>query len=808
MKRRDLTKLFALLLGAAILALILDSVLRSPKTDEEVIRGLRPRLGAELPGRLEITYPPRGALFPPDIHPPTITWTDSTGRADTWLIAVQLEGQAEPVCALTPRPEWRPDPQLWATIKQRSVTDETSVTVVGIRRARPGAVLSGARVGIRTSPDAVGAPIFYRDVPLPFIYAVKNPETIRWRLGTIDSEQAPPILLENLPVCGNCHSFTRDGSALAMDVDYANDKGSYAITPVQEQTVLAPDRIITWADYKREDQDLTFGLLSQISPDGRYAMSTVKDRSVFVPKDDYAYSQLFFPIQGILAYYDRETKTFSALPGADDPRYVQSNPNWTPDGQQLLFVRAPAVKIPGAEKVKTALLPRHLAVDFIQGKRGLKYDLYRIPFNRGQGGPPEPVPGASNNGMSNFFPRVSPDGKWLVFTMAENFMLLQPDSKLYIMPAEGGTPRQMTCNTPNMNSWHSWSPNSRWLVFSSKARGAHTQLYLTHVDEDGRDTPPVLLEHLSIEGRAANIPEFVNLAPGSMKRISHEFLTDFYLQRQGDQLREYGEFDKSVKYYRDALERNPDNLEARNHLGASFMSLGEVEAAEKEFKRVLEVDDRNLHALRSLTTLYWKGKRHAEVLRAYDRILQIDPDSSEAYRNLGMIHHQLGDLEESEKMLLKAVELDPGDPGSHITLAEFFEMSARSEKALGHYRTALEAALKQVTGKTDECLAIARTLMQRRRELLEGCARLVRAVLDEAPGYTPARQLWGEVLVQQDDLEGAIQAFEAVRDAPDCPAWIDAKLKELRYQVQIRGARSQSAGAETPKATGEKEDSP
>ena len=63
---------------------------------------------------------------------------------------------------------------------------------------------------------------------------------------------------------------------------------------------LATSDIITWDDYRREDGQQTFGLLSQISPDGRYVLSTVKDRSVFVPRPDLAFSQLFFPLKGIL----------------------------------------------------------------------------------------------------------------------------------------------------------------------------------------------------------------------------------------------------------------------------------------------------------------------------------------------------------------------------------------------------------------------------------------------------------------------------------------------------------------------------
>ena len=94
------------------------------------------------------------------------------------------------------------------------------------------------------------------------------------------------------------------------------------------------------------------------------------------------------------------------------------------------------------------------------------------------------------NGESNYFARYSPDGRWIAFCKASSFMLLQPDSRIYIMPAQGGTPRLMNCNTPLMNSWHSWSSNSRWLVFSSKANTPYTQLFITHVDSLGNDAPP------------------------------------------------------------------------------------------------------------------------------------------------------------------------------------------------------------------------------------------------------------------------------------------------------------------------------
>ena len=77
----------------------------------------------------------------------------------------------------------------------------------------------------------------------------------------------------------------------------------------------------------------------------------------------------------------------------------------------------------------------------------------------------------------------------------------------------------MRANTRLMNSWHSWSPNGRWLVFSSKARSPYTQMYLTHIDEQGNSSPAILIDNATASNRAVNIPEFVNINPDGIDQI-------------------------------------------------------------------------------------------------------------------------------------------------------------------------------------------------------------------------------------------------------------------------------------------------
>jgi Tol biopolymer transport system component len=136
----------------------------------------------------------------------------------------------------------------------------------------------------------------------------------------------------------------------------------------------------------------------------------------------------------------------------------------------------------------------------------IRYDLYRIPFNDGQGGEPEAIAGASGNGLSNSFPKVSPDGRWIVYVQSRNGQLMRPDSQLYIVPAAGGAAQHMRCSMPLMNSWHSFSPNGRWLVFSSKSRSPYTQMFLTHIDANGNDSPAILIENATAANRATTRP--------------------------------------------------------------------------------------------------------------------------------------------------------------------------------------------------------------------------------------------------------------------------------------------------------------
>ena len=647
---------------------------------------------------IKIVYPQSETLFPPEIAASTFRWEDGNQEAGTWLVRVELGDNQPPVNCLTRAQQWTPGPQDWEHIKKGSLGQYARVLVLGVRPGGSAKVVSAATLTIRTSKDEVGAPLFYREVNLPFIDAVTDPTRIRWRFGSISSPQPPPVILTNLPVCGNCHSFTQDGGTLAMDVDYANSKGSYIITAVKPEMVLATSDVITWDDYRKEDGEQTFGLLSQMSPDGRYVVSTVKDKSVFVPMPDLAFSQLFFPIKGILCVYDRQTKTFSALPGADDPEYAQSNPSWSPDGQYIVFARAKAYDLKNTKGQGRILLTREECKEFVEDGKPFLFDLYRVPFNEGKGGKAEPIRGASGNGMSNYFARYSPDGRWIIFCKAKSYMLLQRDSELYIIPAEGGEARKLRCNAGRMNSWHSWSPNGKWLVFSSKAWSDYTQICLTHIDENGESSPPVLLSNLTSPDRAANIPEFVNARPDAMAKISEQFLNDYSFVRAGNEFYRHGQADNAIQEYYQALKLNPDNVEAHQKLGFLLYHVKNVsEEGMKHLLKTLELDPHNPRAHYDLGMALLYQQKIDEASKHLMEALRQMPDGLDDQYTPARVHFHLGEAllltgrsKEAQPHLSKVVELDPNHAEAHYRLAQVLADLGQPDRALAHYTRAVK----------------------------------------------------------------------------------------------------------------------
>ena len=676
---------------------------------------------------ITVDYPSEGSLFPPDIIAPTFQWRDAEPAAAAWRIDVTFADRSRSIQVWSPGEKmklgeldtslvgyvpptltseqeaahiWKPDPKAWAEIKKHSVKGPATVMFIGFRAENVGEPVSQGAVNIQTSTDPVGAPIFYRDVPLiptPPDQGERGvikplPDSvlpkIKWRLRYISGTENK-VVMDGLPTCANCHSIARDGKTLGIDVDGPqNDKGLYGLIPIHKVSSISNDYIIHWSAFSDKLAQKRFGFMSQVSPDGKYVITSIDvpgehgtrvvDRLYNGFFTDYGFGQVFFPTRGVLAWYSKETGTLHVLSGADDPNFVQTSAFWSPDGKYLVYSRGVA-----KDPYETGH-PRALYAND-PNETQMQYDLYKIPFNDGKGGKAEKLIGASENGMSNNFPKVSPDGKWIVFVRNKNGLLMRPDSHLYIVPFSGGKERMLNCNLKTMNSWHSWSPNGRWLVFSSKTPSLYTQMYLTHIDENGNDTPAILIEHATESNRAVNIPEFMNIAPGGLEKIDAP-ATEFYrLFDVAVQLADKKQYDAAVPAWKQALALAPEDPRGHNNLGIALVATGKFDEAIVEYRKSLDLNPSSSQTHNNLGSALAEMGRVDEALPEFQKSVELNPDNGAARVNLGnALAAEGGHLDEAIQQLNKGIELQPESASAQNGLGVALARAGRLDDAVLH----------------------------------------------------------------------------------------------------------------------------
>ena len=759
--------------------------------------------------KLTIDYPLPGSIFPPEITPPTFLWHDSSA-ATHWVVEISYGHHAADTLHidaagdfLQPGPidaragaklewsdeektsrTWKPDAETWNHIKELSSKDRATVKITGYATRDTTQPVSSGVTTLTTSTDPVGAPVFYRDVPL-MIAPLVGPGAIqplppsalpliKWELRYI-GQPASHTVMQNLPTCANCHSFSLDGKTMGLDMDGPrNDKGLYALISTSKDMVITNHDMLRWASFKEEGvvipSDPTvkrFGFMSQVSPTGQYVITSIappgtKDthgadapgfaagvvnRLFSQNYQNLTFTQVFFPTRGILAYYDRTTKKLLPLPGADDPAYVQTSAFWSPDGKYLIYSRAKAQDPfpPGAPRPTYANDPREPLV---------QYDLYKIPFNGGHGGKAVPVLGASHNGMSNNFPKVSPDGKWIVWVQNRTGLLMRPDSHLYMVPFNGGKPRLMNCNTPRMNSWHTFSPNGRWLAFSSKGRSPYTQLMLTHIDANGNDSPAVIVDNTTAANRAVNIPEFVNIPSGDLEHIDPQ-ATEFYrLFNEAYAAMEEGQYPQAIQSMRGAVARDPSDPLAHYGLASALSANGEEREALGEYRRACELNPKSSAWLDHLAVSYANTGDTEDAIATWRKSLAIRPNFAPTETDLGTVLFDNGNHEEGMQHLLHAVTLDPNLPDAH-----------------NHYGMALAQS-----GQVDAAIA------------------QIQQAIDLLPTSVEYRFNLGYILESRGDYAGAIPPLEKSVELSQSQNW--HCLAELAQAYDKTGRAADAVGAE------------
>ena len=210
-----------------------------------------------------------------------------------------------------------------------------------------------------------------------------------------------------------------------------------------------------------------------------------------------------------LIAYDVEKNEVTNI--ENDTTEFEVFPCWAPDGKAIYYCSA---------HFEFRDTVSHEA-EVIQRAKEIRYNIYRKSFNPDtyEFGPRELVFAADSLDKSATLPRVSPDGRFLMFTLGNYgvFHIWHHEADLWLLPLSGeGRIRPLDeINSPDTESYHSWSSNGRWVIFSSRRNdGGYTRPFIAHIDADGKGSKPFELPQADPDYhrqfmKSYNIPEFM-----------------------------------------------------------------------------------------------------------------------------------------------------------------------------------------------------------------------------------------------------------------------------------------------------------
>ena len=202
-----------------------------------------------------------------------------------------------------------------------------------------------------------------------------------------------------------------------------------------------------------------------------------------------------------LVMADFDANRLYTSPLVSDTTRLETFPTFSADGAWVYFCSAPLVK-PLPQEVKR-----------------LRYSLCRITFDAATGRWGERVDtlwNARTQGGSVCHPKASPDGRYLLYTLADygTFPIWHRETQLQLMDLQTGEVNPLTeVNSDRSETYHSWSSNSRWFAFASKrGDGQYGRIYLAYVDAEGRVHRPFVLpqkdpEHDDLNLKSYNLPD-------------------------------------------------------------------------------------------------------------------------------------------------------------------------------------------------------------------------------------------------------------------------------------------------------------
>ncbi|MDR1557523.1 MAG: hypothetical protein LBS88_10920 [Tannerellaceae bacterium] len=290
--------------------------------------------------------------------------------------------------------------------------------------------------------------------------------------------------------CMNCHSFCMQNPGKML----------FHMRATYPGTLLTDGDRIEKLNTQTE-QTISPLVYPSWHPSGRFVAFSVNQTKQGYHHHDPNRVEVFDEASDVVVY-DADKHEIITTSALFSPDVFETFPTFSPDGKTLYFCSAPAQPMP-------------------QSFKEVKYSLCSIafdPVSQTFGSVVDTLYQAAEGGRSASFPRVSPDGRYLLYTLSGygNFSVWHKDADLYMIDLADGTNRPMDIlNSDDVESYHSWSSNSRWIVFSSRRTdGLYTRPFIAYINSEGKASKPFLLPQKDTGFyhrfmKSYNIPEFI-----------------------------------------------------------------------------------------------------------------------------------------------------------------------------------------------------------------------------------------------------------------------------------------------------------